>query len=147
MEIKDLKEKHKKKIDRFKLWTKINSGNLDREIDEVSSKLNSVGLNLGEAELIRDKLKAKLKQTQARSRLKWFGKKIKGKSLTIPKVDAHVDIDPGVIQIEELLNEANYVVNICKSAASSMKEKGQQLTNVANNRRAELNKNIRHRKK
>ena len=147
MEIKDLKKKHKKKIDMFKLWTKINSGNLDREIDEVSSKLFSVGLKLGEAELIRDKLKTKLKQINAKARLKWSKKKIKGKSLTIPKVDAYVDTDPDVMAIEELLNEANYVLNICKSAASSMKEKGQQLTNVANNRRAELNKNIRHRKK
>ena len=88
MEIKDLKKKHRKKIDRFKLWTKINSGNLDREIDEVSSKLFSVGLKLGEAELIRDKLKTKLKQINAKARLKWSKKKIKGKSLTIPKVDA-----------------------------------------------------------
>jgi len=147
MEIKDLKKKHSKKIDRFKIWVKINLSNLDNEISQLSSRLFSVGLKAGEAELIRDKLKAKLKQTEGRARFKYSQKKVKGKSLTIPQVNARIDIEPEVMEAEELLNEANYILNICKSAASSMKEKGQQLTNIANNKRAELNNNIRRRKK
>jgi hypothetical protein len=143
MEIKKLRKQHKKKIDRFKQWVKVNSSNLDGEIATVASRLFTVGLKLGEAERLKDRAESILEQTVARVKLKWAKKQVKGKKLTIPEQSARTDIDPSVIEAREIYYDAKYVYNICKSAATSMKEKGNQLTNLANNKRAELNSNIR----
>ena len=147
MDIKEIKKKNKKTTDNFDKWTKVNREDLDSEMAKNSSRLFSVGKKIAAAELIRDSAKSRLKQTEARARKKLSTKKVKGKSLTIPQVNARIDIEPDVVKAESDLNEANYVLNLCKSAASSMKEKGLHLTNLANNKRAELNSNVRSRKK
>ena len=145
MNIKELEKKNRKTTKRFDNWAKIDRSNLDSEMSKNGSRLFSVGKKIAKAEFIRDSAKSKLKQTEARARKRLSTKKVKGKSLTIPQVNARIDIAPEVIEAESLLNEANYVVNLCKSAASSMKEKGQHLTNLSNNKRAELNSNVRSR--
>ena len=60
------------------------------------------------------------------------------KKLTIPQVEANVISDTKVLKAENDYLQSKYFYNVCKSAAASMKEKGQQLTNITNSRNAEL---------
>ena len=147
MDYKELAKKNKKTTDNFDKWTKINRNDLDSEMSKNGSRLFTVGKKIAKAEFIRDSAKSSLKQIEARARKKLSSKKVKGKSLTIQQVNARIDIEPDVMEAESNLNKANYVLNLCKSAATSMKEKGLHLTNLANNKRAELNSNVRSRKK
>lgn len=138
MKLDKLKKKHKKKVDRFKRWVRINPVNIDEELRKNPSRLFSVGLKLGEAELLMDKAKAIWDRVEGQAKMYWSKKKRgDGKSYTIPQIEAKVSCDDGVLKARETYIEAKYIFNICKSAAASMKEKGQQLTNIANNRRAE----------
>jgi hypothetical protein len=146
MDIIKVKNKYKKKVDKFKERVKINASNIDKEIIELSSSMNNTGLSFGEAIAIKEMAEKQLKQARAKAILKWSKKKNKGKPLNIPQVQANVELDSAVNEAEDFLIEANYVYNICKSATTSMKEKGQQLTNIANNKRAEVKGNIRRKK-
>lgn len=125
-----------KKKHEFKLWSTIT--NVDDDRNKNSSRMFTIGKALAYAELQMDKAKAKLKQTEASARWKWSKKKIDGKKLNIPQIDSKVNNDHSVVDAENKYLEAKYFFNICKSAVSAMKEKGQQLTNITNSRNAEL---------
>lgn len=129
-------KKNKKKEKNFKLWTKIS--NVDGDRRKNSSRMFTIGKNLAYAELIMDKAKSFFEQSKAKARMRWSKKKVDDKKLTIPQVEANVISDTKVLKAENDYLQSKYFYNVCKSAAASMKEKGQQLTNITNSRNAEL---------
>jgi len=130
-----MKNKKKKEKD-FKLWTKIS--NVDDDRKKNSSRMFTIGKNVAAAELTMDKAKAFLEQTKAKARLKWSKKKVDGKKMSIPQIDAKVVSDESVLTAENNYLESKYFFKVCLSASIAMKEKGQQLTNITNSRNAEL---------
>lgn len=138
MELEKLKKKHQEKIERFQKWVKVDRNNLDSELAMNSSRMYSTGLKKSEAEFLMEKAKAVMKQIKARVKMKWSKASVGGKRITIPQLDAKVESDPEVMKAEMDYIDAQYVYRICESAFQSIKEKGQQITNLANNRRAEL---------
>ena len=137
--VKKLKEKHKKKINRFKKYTTINLKKLDEELSMNASRLYSAGMNKADAEFIMDKAKAIWKNEKSKSTMKWSKKRIDGKKLTIPQVTAKVESDTKVLACEMTYLDAKYVFNLCEAAVYGVKEKGQQLANISFNKRAEMN--------
>ena len=129
-------KKNKKKEQSFKLWVKIS--NLEEDREKNPSRMFFVGKNLAKAELIMDKAKSYYSQMKAKARLKYAQKKVNGKKLTIPTVDAKVESDSKVLKAESDYLEAKYFFNLCKTTIVAMKDKGQQLTNITNSRNAEL---------
>lgn len=137
--ISKLKEKHKKKIKRFKKMTTLNPKALDEELSRNSSRLNSAGMSKADAEFIMDKAKAIWKREKSKASMKWSKQKVDGKKLNIPQVEAKVGSCLKVMEAEMDYLEAKYVFNLCETAVHSVKEKGQQLANISFNKRAEMN--------
>lgn len=137
IEASKIKKKYKAKVAGFKRQVKINRANLSKDIARNSSYLFSAGLNKSFAEKLRDKAKVNVEVVRAKVREKI--EKSKGdKRLTIPQLESRVSSHPEVIQAEMDLVEAKYAFNVCFSAVESLKEKGQQLTNLAYNYRKEM---------
>lgn len=139
MNLEKLKKKYKKKRQKLKSMVKVKRNSLEQELSMNPARLFSAGINKTNAEFIMGKAKANLKSTKARIKLKWSRKTVGGKKLTIPQLDAQVDSDKDVMKAEIQFLEAQYVFSLCETAVHAMKEKGQQLSNIAYNHRAEMN--------
>lgn len=141
--LKDVKKKNKRKLRKQERWKKINLSNLDNELRMNPSRMYNVGNKVADAEFLMEKAKAIFEKVEGEAKFKWSRKKRSdGKSYTIPQVDAKVASDADVIKAELDYLEAKHYYNLCRSLSAAMKEKGQQLTNLANNKRAELNYNF-----
>lgn len=141
MNLDKLKKKYRKKKDKLKKMAKVRPNSLSSELSMNSSRLFNAGINKTNADFLMGKAKSSLKATKARVKLKWSRKKEDGKKLTIPQVEAKVDCDKEVIAAENQYLETKYVFDMCETAVFAIKEKGNQLTNLAHNKRAEMNYN------
>lgn len=141
MDLEKIKKKHKKKIENFEKHASVNPKKLDSELAMNSGRMFSANQKLADAELIAKKCKLMLKQVRSKAKVKWSKKKIDGKKLSIPLLEAKVDDDPEVIQSEHDLIEAEYLVSLCGGGAKSIKEKGENIRTLAYGRGAEMKHN------
>ena len=141
MDLEKLRKKHKKKIENFKKVTAVNPKKLDSELAMNSGRMFSANQKLADAELVAKKCKLMLKQVRAKAKVEWSKKKIDGKKLSIPVMEAKVDNDPKVVAAENDMIDAEYVVSLCGGGAKSIKEKGENIRTLAYGRGAEMKHN------
>ena len=97
----------------------------------------TIGLKKSEAEYLMDKAKSRYEMLIATVKREISNARSK-KKLTIPQIEAKAKSDKRVRRALNEYNEAKYIYNVTDIAFKYIKEKGQQMTNLAMNYRKEL---------
>ena len=107
---------------------KINRFKLEDEADTQPSLFYHYSEHASEAREVRDKAKAKLKETEGRISLDyWSSRKVMEAKLSISTVSASVDIDPEVMDAREKFLNAESAYNKAASAEESMQQRKSML--------------------
>ena len=134
----EIKEKYKKRVERFNQWSKIDRNNINKEMAQNPYHLHFAGNKKSEADFLLRRAEYKLKRAESRA-----FKKIKKKSkITDTSAKLQIPLDKEVIEAQNECLEMLYLSNICTIATRSLVHKGEQITNIAYNYRKELDYNL-----
>lgn len=134
----DFRDKHKKRIDRFKAYSKLDEANLSKEMATLSSQIFHVGQVKADAEDKMDRAKDRLAVTKAKVdkqlRQRFSGKEKLSESAITSRIIRHKD----VVKAGDEFHDAKWLFNVCWAAMNSMNKKSEQLIAMANDRRKEM---------
>jgi len=136
-------------FDKFQFYSKVDKTNLEKEMQQLPSRIFKVGLEKALAEEKMGKAKARLKVMKARVYVDLCkkagdeGKRKPSEKMLEHRVAKHKE----VCAIADEYETAKKDFNICWAAANALSAKEQMLTNIAYNHRKEMEVGIRSRVK
>jgi len=133
-----LKEKYKKRLDKFNQWVKIDKNNLSKEMAENPYYLHFAGNKKSEADFLLRRAEYNLKRAESRA----FKRIKKSEKISDTGAKLKIPLDKEVIEAQNECLEMSYLSNICTIATRSLVHKGEQITNMAYNYRKELDYNL-----
>ncbi len=142
MDVGALRKKHSKLIEQLELVTRVNPSRLSRDMARLSSLIFRIGVMKSDAEFSKDQAENRIGVIEARIdkkiRAKYNGKRKPSEQQIKTMVQAH----PLVMEAKDAFIESKWKHSVCWSAASSLVQKGNQLSNLAYNYRKELEQGI-----
>lgn len=143
MSVKKLRIKYKKTRTKFKLFIRVDKSNFKYEMTKVADQIFYIGQIKAEAEYELSKAETKLKMAKAKAdkkiRLSCIGKK----KITDKEAEHQVRLNKNVVKAAELYADKKYKLELCWGAFTAITHKSQQLTNMSNNYRKEMDAGIR----
>lgn len=140
------KKQTKVLLRRFNFSTDVDRGNLSKEMAKISSIIFRIGVVKAEAEARMGQAEARIDVVKAK-----VGRRIKSKvleegdKLTIPELVARVQCSKQVQEAIQDHIDQKFKFNVCWAATNSASAKANQLTNISNNYRKELDAGIHSR--
>lgn len=140
---RDLTKKHKTMLEKFNMMTRVDESDLSAQLAKNSSLMFSIGVMKADAEFQKDTAENRVKVMEAK-----VDKMIRNESKRKPSEEAikkRIARHPKVIAAQRAYHEAKWKFNVCWTAATSISQKGEQLTNMAYNYRKELEHGVKSR--
>lgn len=140
-----LKERNQDLLQKFELMVKVDTANLSDEMAKNSARMFKINSMKADAEYLKDKAELRIKVLE--SFVDRQVRKSSKKKLTEQQIKQRIVRHPKVREAHDRYFEAKWKFNTCWAAASSIAQKGDQLTNLANNYRKELDHGMKSRVK
>lgn len=143
--VEQLRNKHQGLIEKFEGVVRVDERNLSKEMARNSSLMFQVGVMKADAEYAKDRAENKIKVLEAKVDKQIRDQASGKKKPSEQQIKARIARHPKIVQAQEDFLEAKWKFSICWTAATSIAQKGEQLTNLAYNYRKELEHGVKSR--
>ncbi len=137
MEENQLRKKYAGLTKELGVMVKVDQANLSEEMARNSSRMFRINLMKADAEYLKDKAEDTVKVLEARLDKQIRIASVKKKP-SEQQIKQRLARSPEICEAREKFFEAKWRFNVCWAAASSIAQKGDQLSNLAYNYRKEL---------